>query len=431
MVSRHLGVLLLVVTFASPSIIRAQAAGTCNGAQPFCTGTTYTFPAATGTTAEVGPSYGCLSTRPNPAWYYMKILNSGNLVISISQVNASGVGKDVDFILWGPFTSPTAPCTAQLTAAKIVDCSYSGSATETATIPTAVTGQFYILLLTNFSNQPATITFSQTGGTGSTDCAVVKKKYAVVLLDRTGSMGVPRSTGNTRCYDALQQAKNDVTLFFTLANAEAVSVWTFGNPPTQITNGLVGKTAALAALSALPNEDCTSNTPLADAICQAVDFLYTSASGSQDERLLYVNSDGGENASVGPWAGPYSANGSDCTDFSSPGWQRNVCDHIASKVTVNVRHWDFFATQLASGHDVETGQVLAYSPSVVDDESFFRAIANATGGSYVHIADGDTDYPTGLPSMSTWGVIGLGLVLVGSGSWILIRRRRGELRSKA
>lgn len=428
MVARHIGAFALVVALCIPAGVRAQASGTCLTAQPFCTGTTYTFPAATNTTAEVGPNYGCLATRPNPAWYYLKILTGGNLVISISQVDGGGTPRDVDFILWGPFTSPTTPCTAQLTAGNTVDCSYSSSATETATIPSASPGQYYILLLTNFSNVPATITFSQTGGTGTTDCELVSKQYAAVLLDRTGSMGVVRTTGNTRCYDALQQAKTDVMSFFSLPNAEAITVWTFGNPPTQITAGLVGEAAALAALNALPPEDCNSNTPLAAAICQVVDYLYTSTPGSQTQRILYVNSDGGENASTGSCSGTYSATGDDCTNFS-PGWQRNVCDHIDGKITVNVRHWDFFATQLASGFDVETGAPLAYGPLVVNDETFFRAIATATGGQYVHIADGDPEYPTSVPTLSEWGMIGLGLLLAVSGAWIIVRRIRGHANS--
>ena len=57
--------------------------------------------------------------------------------MDISQVNASGSGIDVDFIAYGPFGSAAAGCGA-LTAANTVDCSYSSSANETATITGAV-----------------------------------------------------------------------------------------------------------------------------------------------------------------------------------------------------------------------------------------------------------------------------------------------------
>ncbi|OFY86487.1 MAG: hypothetical protein A3F72_14975 [Bacteroidetes bacterium RIFCSPLOWO2_12_FULL_35_15] len=151
--------------------IKAQG-GDCNTAEGFCTGTTYTFPASTTTTAQTGPNYGCLGSQPNPAWYYLQIANSGNLVLDISQTDASGVGQDVDFICWGPFTSPSAGCASGLTSSA-VDCSFSAAATETCTIPNAVTGEFYILLLTNYSGQPADITFGQSSGTGSTNCNIL------------------------------------------------------------------------------------------------------------------------------------------------------------------------------------------------------------------------------------------------------------------
>lgn len=58
-----------------------------------------------------------------------------------------------------------------------MDCSYSTSATETCVIPNAVAGQFYILLITNFSNQPQNIIFSQGNanqpGAGATDCSIL------------------------------------------------------------------------------------------------------------------------------------------------------------------------------------------------------------------------------------------------------------------
>ena len=88
----------------------------CATADPFCTGTSYVFPMNTETIAEDGPDYGCLCEQPNPVWYYLLIDNPGNITIGIS----SPTGNDVDFTAWGPFSSPTAPCTAQLTAAQVV-----------------------------------------------------------------------------------------------------------------------------------------------------------------------------------------------------------------------------------------------------------------------------------------------------------------------
>jgi PKD repeat protein len=140
----------------------------CEGALPFCTGTSYSFPAGTGTpNAQSGPFYSCLNTTPNPAWYYMKIALPGTIQITMHSEPA----HDIDFCCWGPYDNQNA-C-GQLTSNKVVDCSYSTAATEVVDIPGAQTGKYYILIITNFSNQPCNIIFSQTGGTGTTDCTIL------------------------------------------------------------------------------------------------------------------------------------------------------------------------------------------------------------------------------------------------------------------
>ncbi|MBL4702923.1 MAG: hypothetical protein JKY54_00245, partial [Flavobacteriales bacterium] len=165
----YLLILLLVCSSAS---YFSQGVN-CATADPFCTGTTYSFPNNVGTTSEVGPDYGCLTTQPNPAWYYLQVSTSGNIDIGISQVTGAGSGIDVDFICWGPFAGATTACTAGLNAGNEVDCSFSTAATETCNIPGAVAGQYYMLLITNYSNIAGNITFSQVGGTGATDCSIV------------------------------------------------------------------------------------------------------------------------------------------------------------------------------------------------------------------------------------------------------------------
>jgi hypothetical protein len=80
---------------------------------------------------------------------------------------------DIDFICWGPFTDPYIPCVEGLTVNTVVDCSYSPNPTEYCDIPNGQTGQYYILLITNYSQQPCEITFSQTAGNGSTDCTIL------------------------------------------------------------------------------------------------------------------------------------------------------------------------------------------------------------------------------------------------------------------
>jgi gliding motility-associated-like protein len=120
---------------------------------------------------EEAASYGCLNTYPNPAWFYTQVDQSGSITFTMSQITASGEGIDVDFIAWGPFEGPP-PIYGpdNLNPSMQVGCSYSTSPVETFTIPQATAGMYYVILLTNFSNQPGTITFDQTGGTGTLNC---------------------------------------------------------------------------------------------------------------------------------------------------------------------------------------------------------------------------------------------------------------------
>ncbi len=154
------------------SISGAFAQGTdCSTADPFCTGTTYTFNNNTGNAD--GGAYDCLGSTPNQAWYYLQIANSGPITINIAQDDNTGTGIDVDFACWGPFTNLTNACATDFTTTSTVDCSYSTAAVENCTIPNAQAGEWFMLLLTNYADVPGTITFSQSGGTGSTNCNIL------------------------------------------------------------------------------------------------------------------------------------------------------------------------------------------------------------------------------------------------------------------
>lgn len=146
---------------------------TCANADPFCTDNgLYEFPAGVNAgSGESGPYYDCLYTTPNPAWYYMRILNPGNIDIYMY----STPSVDIDFCCWGPFPTITnpSPCSS-LTSDKVVSCSYAAAHTEHCLIPsTAQTGDYFILVITNYSNQTTNISFSKVAGTGTTDCGIL------------------------------------------------------------------------------------------------------------------------------------------------------------------------------------------------------------------------------------------------------------------
>lgn len=156
----------------SATRVHAQLGPPCTSAQPACASQGLSFTNTTGS-PSLG-SIGCLGSSPNPTFFYMEIGAPGNIDITINQTNNGGSGIDVDFALWGPFTSVGSGCNAIVAnPGNTIDCSFSASATEYANIVNAQTGQIYILLLTNYSNQSGTISFVQTGGNGSTNCGIL------------------------------------------------------------------------------------------------------------------------------------------------------------------------------------------------------------------------------------------------------------------
>ncbi|MBI2720907.1 MAG: gliding motility-associated C-terminal domain-containing protein [Bacteroidetes bacterium] len=163
--------ILLILLLTSNILHLKSQNNTCANASPFCTGQTMQFPAGTSNTpAQTGPNYGCLGSQPNPAWFYFQMATNGPVSIVMS------APQDIDFIAWGPFPTLGGNC-GNLTAGNTQDCSYSGTATETCVIANAVAGQFYLLMITNFSNANQLITFSQNNanapGAGQTNCGVL------------------------------------------------------------------------------------------------------------------------------------------------------------------------------------------------------------------------------------------------------------------
>jgi hypothetical protein len=170
--SKKTGFFFILLTLIANLLFAQQSRDgqnyTCETASPFCTGTQYAFPAAVNAgNGESGPCYDCLINTPNPAWYYLKVANPGDLIIKMQSEPA----RDIDFCCWGPFNSLN--CCEQLFCYKVVSCSYGGSTSEICTIPSGLTGQYYMLVITNISNLPCNIIFTQTGGTGTTDCSIL------------------------------------------------------------------------------------------------------------------------------------------------------------------------------------------------------------------------------------------------------------------
>lgn len=144
----------------------------CNQLLPICTapGAYFTLnPSINAPAAHtINPTnnYGCLGSTPNPAWFYIRIGNSGSIFLELNAM------QDIDYILWGPFSSVAAAqaMCGNYHAGNTVGCSYSAANVEHPTIQNALAGQFYVLLITNFANIASPITLTQLGGNGTMNC---------------------------------------------------------------------------------------------------------------------------------------------------------------------------------------------------------------------------------------------------------------------
>lgn len=150
----------------------------CNQANSLCSALGNPFANThQGIHAEVGLSnnYGCLGSTPNPTWFYLPVSDAGTINLTIEQsstINFVTNNLDVDYIIYGPFTDPIAPCSAGLNQSNTISCSFSAAAVEHPVIPNAQVGEYYLLMTTNFSNQPGFIRISDDAtSTGAIDCS--------------------------------------------------------------------------------------------------------------------------------------------------------------------------------------------------------------------------------------------------------------------
>ncbi|GAA4271121.1 T9SS type B sorting domain-containing protein [Aquimarina gracilis] len=219
--------LFLVLICLSISKVNAQLDFdvACRLAQPFCSDAAQelTFPNITGEDISF-QGLGCLDSTRNSSWYFLRIDEAGELIFDIQQwVDINGNNNldrgemqlDVDFIAWGPFTTSFINCgddlprgcdnngdgenlrpeecvnnvddpdyyIQNLDNTSIVDCSFArnpeeGIFIENFTIPNAQTGEYYFILITNFSDEAGVIQLQQTNlgedNAGTTDCTILE-----------------------------------------------------------------------------------------------------------------------------------------------------------------------------------------------------------------------------------------------------------------
>jgi len=149
------------VTIAGPQVSVGDSRALCAGVLAVPQASNY------GGTVPPYGTVGCLSTTPNPTWYYVRLNEGGTVSLDLSQRTPGGTPIDVDFAIFGPFDSKLDACaklgSPRPNTAYMVDCSYSASAFETIDF-TGAAGKVFALLVTNFNGQQGNVTINQTSG---------------------------------------------------------------------------------------------------------------------------------------------------------------------------------------------------------------------------------------------------------------------------
>jgi hypothetical protein len=153
------------------SIIGAQTSNTtCANMFQICLDNPINFIASTNSVnPEQGPDYGCLGFARNPSWFYFTIEQPGKHIFNIENT----ASEDIDFILYGPFNSIIA-CDS-LNDSSIVACSFSPDSLIIDSFTSHFSNEYYLILVTNYSNEPTNFSIAQIGGDGRTDCLFTPK----------------------------------------------------------------------------------------------------------------------------------------------------------------------------------------------------------------------------------------------------------------
>jgi gliding motility-associated-like protein len=291
----------------------------------FCSGTT-TFPAGTNQTSASttfpNNNYGCLGSSPNPAWYYMEIAQSGDL--GIDMTNSAGV--DIDFILYGPYTSlsnANSFCDDMgngTTTNTIVDCSYSGSASEIAYVPATVAGEVYVLLITNFSNSPTNISFTQSSGSASTDCSIVTGCNFTNFTGTTSACtGNNYSISGTISYTD-PPSTGTLTLTSSCGGSQTFNA-PFGTSSNYTISGLTGDGDTCSISASFSDGTCTASLNYTAPLCSCpaeIGTYNTNVTGSSNSLTKLCYGDQIDVTSNNNWTSPNEILGA--TDPTSPNY---------------------------------------------------------------------------------------------------------------
>ncbi|MFM9483454.1 T9SS type B sorting domain-containing protein [Flavobacterium psychrophilum] len=297
--------IILFLVFSLVTINIYSQGTTCATATAFCgadiNAPSLVFPSAT---TGTGLADGCLLSAPRPAWFYLKVDRSGPLVYDIIQNRSfdsnglpTGSQMDVDFAVWGPYASAVGNCSNRVNncppcgnnttspgnyprpaPGNLVDCSFDGAAVEHMTIPSATAGQFYLVMVTNYTGGTGFIKLEQRPPilptSGHTDCDIVcgvslgpdRKECIGTPINITASFASPATSTATIPYqwslDGVPQPAYDNMQTITVNTPGTWSVKTTRPGGCyQVTSSMVYSNYLIPATQ--PNDIvlCTSSVP--------------------------------------------------------------------------------------------------------------------------------------------------------------------------
>lgn len=313
----------------------------CGNAQQMCFESgVYSYPAGVNS-GSVGSNIGCLGSAPNGRWFYLQVGQSGRVNIRLWTTPT----RDIDFAAWGPFTASSfenlvsSGVCSQLTyncqnaceascathnpinganpsdlggypCGNMIDCSYAASAEDFIHLPNLIPGDFYIILITNFSDQPTQISFNiDSTSTGAVTCLPQSfLRGDSVCVGETAHINVinPHSDA-TYTYEGPNSFSHSSTSpDLTIPNAQMENAGTYtlvitpngGSPLPPLTAELVIKALPNDAQNIIGEDTFCQNDTLIQFSVPIIDFansyLWTlpqGASGSSDSNTIIVSFD--------------------------------------------------------------------------------------------------------------------------------------------
>ena len=230
------------------------------------------------------------------------------------------------------------------------------------------------------------------------------EEHVLILIDRSGSMQTTRGDGQTRFVEAIRRAKQYVGGPKDLPTE--YSVWTFEESSSIQESGFADAGSTTGVLDVL--QVGWGLTPLARAVCDAVDSLLNHEPGVNASKRLYLISDGEENNTPvdSPCYGPNSSG--TYPDLTMDSWQWKVRNMIKTGDPLRDDNSPFALVFDVDVFDNYVGLIGGGSSPVVEVSretkgftasstllpasylAFLRGVATDSGGTFTAVPDSGT-----------------------------------------